>query len=108
MKAIRIVFGLMGLLWLVGTFVFGAGMTWLSHNPDDAAAMAVGVASVDPDAGLFEQKAQFDAGAATGREVMQLQAEASKTRARERALEASRESYGDGWGDDAVSGDWGD
>ena len=66
MRIIRIVFGLIGATWLIGMLAFGAGTTWLSHDPDAAAGVALGAMAVDGDAGVMDNARSFAGGYAAG------------------------------------------
>jgi hypothetical protein len=66
MKVIRIVFGLFGAAYLIFILVFGAGSTWLMHDPDAAAGVALGAMAVDGDAGVMENARGFAGGTTTG------------------------------------------
>jgi hypothetical protein len=69
MKIVRIVFGLMGAAYLIGMLAFGAGSTWLMHDPDAAAGVALGAMAVDSEAGVMDNAKGFAGGYAAGRDL---------------------------------------
>lgn len=69
MKIIRIVIGLIGATYLIGMLAFGAGTSWLMHDPDAAAGVALGAMTVDGDAGVMENAQTFAGGYAVGSEL---------------------------------------
>lgn len=66
MNIVRIVFGVVGIVWLVGVMAFGAGMSWLQHDPEAAAGVALGAMAVDGDAGVMENAQAFAGGYSAG------------------------------------------
>jgi hypothetical protein len=66
---IRIVFGLIGGAWLLGMLAFGLGTTWLTHDPDAAAGVALGAMAVDADAGVMDNARGFAGGYSAGRSL---------------------------------------
>lgn len=66
MKIIRIVFGLIGVTYLAFILIFGAGTTWLMHDPDAAAGVALGAVAIDGDAGVMDNAKGFAGGYAAG------------------------------------------
>lgn len=69
MRIIRIVFGLIGGAWLLGMLAFGLGTSWLTHDPDAAAGVALGAMAVDGEAGVLENAESFAGGFAAGSEM---------------------------------------
>lgn len=90
-------------LAFIGWIGFGASMSYIAHDPEAAAAVAVGAASVDMNGDLLDQPGNFASGASAGSAMMR---EAQRMKEREK-LARARDSYGDDWGDSAVAGDWG-
>lgn len=100
MKVIRIVFGLFGAAYLIFILVFGAGSTWLMHDPDAAAGVALGAMAVDGDAGVMENARGFAGGYAVGRELSAGQRDAASRN----ALRQSCGERDDDWGAPAECG----
>ena len=102
MQVIRWIFGGVAMLWLLGVLVIGVGTTWLTHNPEDAAAIAVGAASVDGDASFGTQAGQFGAGVRDGHAMIEAAQASEMKREMARQLYEEREELAeDGWGLDA-------
>ena len=68
----------MGVIWLVAILAIGIGGTYLEHNPDAAAAFALGTTNVDPKAGVFKQAGQLAQGVAAAREGLEEMREAGE------------------------------
>lgn len=113
MLAFRLVkFGIgLFISFLVIAWTIGGGMTgvYLQHNPDKAAAVALGSMSVDQEAGFMDQVSQFIWGAQQADAAMQVAAEAelsSAERAADYRDQVERENYGqpmDDTGGDAAA-----
>jgi hypothetical protein len=69
MKYVRLFFGLIGVVWLIGIMAFGAGTSWLMHDPDAAAGVALGAIAVDADAGVMDNARGFAGGFSAGRDL---------------------------------------
>ena len=72
MNIVRIVFGLVGAAWLLGIMAFGLGTSWLTHDPDAAAGVALGAAAVDADAGVMDNARSFAGGYAVGSDISEM------------------------------------
>ena len=92
MNIIRIVFGVIGGAWLLGMLAFGLGTTWLTHDPDAAAGVAVGAMAVDSNAGVLENAESFAGGFAAGNELSQMARKAEARHELRSQCEAQEES----------------
>lgn len=106
-KLVRFLFGAVAAVYLIAVFGFGAGMTYLSHDPEAAAAVAVGAASLSADRGFSENVSSFKSGAAAGTDMVRAARQLEEERKLRRRLRASRSTYGDDWGDESLTSDWG-
>jgi hypothetical protein len=119
MRAIRIVFGTVAAVWLIGVVLIGVGATWL-HNDEDAqkmvAAGAIGSAlNNDPGASAFERARNLSKDVEAGEQIMAsmeaTRAEAAERRAALRQERADKAGAADGWGRGSAAatgqGDWG-
>jgi hypothetical protein len=68
-KYVRLFFGLVGAVWLIGIMAFGAGTSWLMHDPDAATGVALGAMAVDADAGVMDNARGFAGGFSAGRDL---------------------------------------
>lgn len=101
MLAFRIIkFGIgLFISFLVIAWTIGGGMTgaYFEHNPDKLAAVAMGTAAVDQEAGFFDQVGQFIWGTQEADAAIQASIESQPSQA-ERAADyrdqVERENYG--------------
>lgn len=104
MKIIRIFFMALGAIWAIGVIAIGLGGTYLTHNPDEAAAYAVATMDVDHDTGLIDQAGQMADNYSDARAMMQ---EARSAENDYRARQQREAAAAQGWGGDSVdSGGW--
>ena len=105
MKAIRFVFGAIAAVWLIGITLFGLGTTYLTHNPEEGAAVLMGAASMDRDDDVITQVGQFRSGHAAGRDMTE---QAQDERLKRRVEDYARAR--NGWGNTDVErdSDWGE
>jgi hypothetical protein len=95
MKIVRIVSGLIAATWLIGVLALGVGGTWLTHDQDAAAGVALGAIAVDGNAGVMENAHSFAGGYATGSTI----SETVRSAEAKRDLRLSCESQEDSdWG----------
>jgi len=109
----RTVFKVIGVIWLVAILVIGIGGTYLQHNPEAAAAFAIGTGNVDPKAGVFKQAGQLAQGVASARKGLKELREAEEQSRSERltssspALSEARRKYAEaraaGYGHEAAA-----
>lgn len=99
-KAIRIFFMAVGAIWAIVVIVIGVGGTYLTHNPEEAAAYAVATMGVDQDAGLIDQAGQMADNYADARAVVR---DAGDYQGRYRAERAQRAAAEQGWGGESVA-----
>lgn len=92
MNIIRIVFGLVGAAWLFGMLAFGLGTSWLTHDPDAAAGVALGAMAVDGNAGVLENAESFAGGFAAGSELSQMARKAEARHELRSQCEAQKDS----------------
>lgn len=95
MKIVRIVFGLIGAAYLIAIMAFGAGTTWLMHDPDAAAGVALGAMAVDGNAGVMDNAKSFAGGYAAGSD---LSATARDSEARNTLRESCKSQQDSDWG----------
>lgn len=95
MNVIRIIFGLVGATWLLGMLAFGLGTSWLTHDPDAAAGVALGAMAVDSEAGVIENAESFAGGFAAGNELSQM---ARKAEARDELRSQCESQENSDWG----------
>lgn len=69
MKIVRIVFGLIGAAWLIGVMALGLGTTWIQHDPETAAGVALGAMAVDGNASVSENASAFAGGYRAGKDL---------------------------------------
>lgn len=102
MNIVRIVFGLIGAAWLLGIMAFGLGASWLTHDPDAAAGVALGAAAVDADAGVMDNAQSFAGGFAAGSELSEM---ARKADARQTLRSQCEDHEDSDWGAPAACED---
>jgi len=92
MNPVRTIFKVIGVIWLVAILAIGIGGTYLEHNPDAAAAFALGTTNVDPKAGVFKQAGQLAQGVAAARDGLEEMREAGAQSGSIRSGHASSEA----------------
>lgn len=58
------------LIWLLAILAIGVGGSYLTHNPDAAAGVALGAATLDSRAGVLENAETFGSGYSAGSELI--------------------------------------
>jgi hypothetical protein len=92
MKIVRIVSGLIAAAWLIGVLALGIGGTWLTHDQDAAAGVALGAIAVDGNAGVMENAHSFAGGYNAGSTMSETVRAAEAKGAVRRSCEAQEDS----------------
>ena len=107
MNPVRTIFKVIGAVWIIGILVVGIGGTYMQHNPEAAAAFALGTMNVDPKDNVLRQAGQLVEGVAEAREglaslgEMEREQQAGKSRAQARRKYAELREQG--WGHEAAA-----
>lgn len=107
MIPVRTIFKVIGAVWLIAILVIGIGGTYLQHNPEAAAAFALGTMNVDPKAGVFQQAGQLAKGVSEAHEGIEAMREIERDRASNRGSAEARHKYAEaraaGYGHEAAA-----
>lgn len=107
MNPVRTIFKVIGVVWLIAILAIGIGGAYLQHNPEAAAAYALGTMNVDPKAGVFRQAGQLAEGVAEAHEGIEAMREIEQDRASGRGLAEARRKYAEaraaGYGHEAAA-----
>ena len=105
-NSIRILFKVIGAVFVIGMIAIGIGGTYLERNPEEAAAYAVATMGVDSDAGMLDQAGQMIDNYGDARRVI---ADAKSAESEYRVRRAQRAATAEGWGEEsATRQDWSD
>lgn len=106
MNSVRLVFKLVGAVWLIAVLAIGIGGTWLERNPEAAGAYALGAMNVDPKANPLKQAGQLAEGAAMARDGLAAMHDLERSRAKWEQSADKRRKYQElreeGWGHEAA------
>lgn len=107
MNPVRTIFKVIGAVWLIAILAIGVGGTYLEHNPEAAAAYALGTMNVDPKAGVFQQAGQLAKGVSAAHEGIEAMREIGRDRADSRGSAEARRKYAEaraaGYGHEAAA-----
>lgn len=105
-NSIRILFKVIGAVFVIGMIAIGIGGTYLERNPEEAAAYAVATMGVDRDAGMLDQAGQMIDNYGDARRAI---ADAEIAESEYRVRQAQRAVTAEGWSEESATGhDWSD
>jgi hypothetical protein len=107
MNPVRTIFKVIGAVWIIGILVVGIGGTYLQHNPEAAAAFALGTMNVDPKDNVIKQAGQLAEGVAEAHEGLaalgEMEREQKAGKRRAEARRKYKELREQGWGHEAAA-----
>lgn len=107
MKPVRTIFKVIGAMWIVAVLAIGIGGTYLQHNPEAAAAYALGTMNVDPKANVVKQAGQLADGISAAHEGLEELREAERDHRTDKNLAEARRKYAEaraaGYGHEAAA-----